>query len=173
MGNINTRIDGATDDLANRVQSLPQELFDKIYDQVFTSAGGERINIDSSKTYKPPHLLAVDHKSRELFAKCYYSRNIFVIEVRPYSIDPIALGWLKALSAEHCIFLYELCAAITFPVKDEGEPRKEMVKRLKPHRDFVANCAKCDVLAALVYDSGEVVVHVEIHFEGDDEVVLP
>ncbi|KAK3721394.1 hypothetical protein LTR37_003270 [Vermiconidia calcicola] len=161
MGNINTRIDGATDDLANRVQSLPQELFDTIYDQVFTSAGGERINIDSSKTYKPPYVLAVDRKSRELFAKSYYSRNIFVIdfEVRSY----------------HYTLLEEICIATWVPeCRVLEHPIPKLVAGNEVTRAQWSGEAR-SLLAFVLHNFGiptkERTVHVEVHFEGDDKVI--
>lgn len=103
------------DNLANRVQSLPQEIFDKIYLQVFThSDPGERVLVTSS--YKPPTLLAVDRATREAFAENYFSRNIFVLEIsRPmYEMSATGKKWLRSLSTKHSAHIREVRTAVYY-----------------------------------------------------------
>lgn len=56
------------------VQSLSKELYDKIFELIFT-ANQQAIRIDGSYTFPP--LLRVDPTYREIFAESYYSQTIF------------------------------------------------------------------------------------------------
>ena len=75
-------------ELSRRVQSLPQELFAQIYNEVFTGPAGKAIiNVDES--YKPPHQLQVSRASREQFARSYYSDTLFIFK----GVDLKDLEW--------------------------------------------------------------------------------
>lgn len=81
------------DKLPALMQSVPQELFDKIYEDVFTADEGERI-ID--KRYNPPVQLQVDSSSREHFAKSYYGgSSTFMFP------DGFENGWLEPIPQRH------------------------------------------------------------------------
>ena len=92
-----------TQQLAQRLQRLPQELYDKVYDFTFTPVDTTQIRIN--RGYAPPSTLQVDRKSREEFAKTYYStasfhgRDLFLIN-----------GWVHSLSEEH----QDLLRSITY-----------------------------------------------------------
>lgn len=60
------------DSLATKVHILPTELFDEIYDNVFT-ASPDTIPITNS--YRPPALLQVNRASRQDFAATYYGNG--------------------------------------------------------------------------------------------------
>ncbi|KAK4494304.1 hypothetical protein PRZ48_014602 [Zasmidium cellare] len=55
--------------LRQRLEALPQELYDEIYDLTFTPDGGTR-NI--SDTYRPPAQLQVSRATRLQFSKAYF-----------------------------------------------------------------------------------------------------
>lgn len=65
------------DHLIILLHTLPQELYDNVYGEVFT-ASVRRVNIRHS--YRPPHLLAVSSASRKQFAKSYYYNTLFVVD---------------------------------------------------------------------------------------------
>jgi hypothetical protein len=92
---------------SQRLLSLPQELLDMIHDHTFTADNGIR-NID--QTYKPSHLLQVDHLSRQKYAASFYGRastfhfackitclkwTMSVAAEHRYQIRHIRVGWLK------------------------------------------------------------------------------
>ena len=64
------------EDLAQRMQDLPVELYDMVLEYSFT-ADEERVGV--SWSYKPPARLQVSRATRELFAKKYYSRTRFFL----------------------------------------------------------------------------------------------
>lgn len=68
------------DDFNTRVQSLPVELFNEIYNLTSMAAPCSR-TID--KDYKPPHLLRINRHNRALFSKSYYeSGAIFCMHLK-------------------------------------------------------------------------------------------
>lgn len=93
----------STEDLASRMQNLPQELYDRICREVFTATSGR---VEVSKCYKTPRLLRVDHDSREHFARSYYSNTQFHYEYMIHSQDLVY--WLSSLPREHLAMLRDL-----------------------------------------------------------------
>lgn len=68
--------------LKQRLESLPQELSNEIYNLTFTADPGVR---EITKTYLPPHLLRVDRASRALFGASYYGNDaVFRISGEDY-----------------------------------------------------------------------------------------
>lgn len=81
------------DQLPALMQRLPQEIFDNIYQLVFTAASEPR-QID--KHYRPPVQLQVDRASRKTFARIYYGDNsTFVLD------SSIQIQWACSLPAAH------------------------------------------------------------------------
>ena len=58
------------DHLKSRLYSLPQELFDEIFDLTFTIDKNSVTFIDAS--YKPPSILQVNRATRNLTSRAYY-----------------------------------------------------------------------------------------------------
>lgn len=82
------------------VHSLPQELYDTIYNLVFTPHPS-MVEIDED--HKPPPQLSVDRQSRHLFAYRYYgSPNGFHFQADDRHL---VCKWLVALEAEHIDWL--------------------------------------------------------------------
>ena len=63
--------------LAQHVRKLPQEIWNQIYDHVFT-AGPDIVYVDN--TYRPPHLLQVNSESRKRFQHSYYNKTTFLFD---------------------------------------------------------------------------------------------
>jgi hypothetical protein len=78
------------DSLTKKLNSLPQELYDSIFDTVFT-AGPRRINIEHS--YQPPSLLSINSATRKQFATSYYANTTFV-----FDNDVILHQWLHGVA---------------------------------------------------------------------------
>lgn len=74
---ISSRPLPAMDRLTTLLHSLPQELYDQIYQDVFTTTA-RRIHIRQS--YRPPHLLFVNSGTRKQFAELYYGSTLFVVD---------------------------------------------------------------------------------------------
>lgn len=83
-------------DLAADVQNLPKELYDEIYDLVFTARSTEQVTrIDAS--YRPPAMLPVSRTTRQKFAASYY-RSAKGFELQRMDL---LRKWLKNLAVEH------------------------------------------------------------------------
>jgi hypothetical protein len=80
--------------MAERVQSLPPELFNKIYEEVFTPPNSEIVK--TTLSYRPSHLLAVDSASREKYAQAYYPKTTFDLTLVAWMNT-----WLSALNKGH------------------------------------------------------------------------
>jgi hypothetical protein len=65
------------DRLKTLLHSLPQELYDYIYEEAFTASA---CTIHIRSPYRPPHLLAVSSGTRKQFAESYYRNTLFVID---------------------------------------------------------------------------------------------
>jgi len=94
----------ATEDLAPLLQSLPQEIYDEIYELTFsaTCTTPNTIEIDT-KHYSPPSILQVDTASRRLAALTYYSSHTFV------AYDQKVLdAWLCSIARKHMDDLREV-----------------------------------------------------------------
>jgi hypothetical protein len=89
------------DHLTILLHRLPQELFDHVYNDVFT-APACRINVRHS--YRLPHLLSVSSASRKQFAKSYYYTTLFIVD------NDVDLHiWLRSLAvAGHLQLLREV-----------------------------------------------------------------
>ncbi|KAK3712794.1 hypothetical protein LTR37_008885 [Vermiconidia calcicola] len=111
-------IQASMEDLANRVQGLPPELYNHIYYEVFTPTT-PTIRID--EFYNPPLAMQVDHHSRSLFTERYYSEHAIIVAD---TIDwGLVLEWLKSLSSPH---LAHLCGARYIVTADMVVQRSEM-----------------------------------------------
>lgn len=78
------------------LQSLPQELYDRIYDLTFTAVAED--NIRMTKHFRFPAVLHVDHASRELAAAAYYSQNkVFTGTL----LHGFFFAWLHAIPSSH------------------------------------------------------------------------
>lgn len=90
--------------LIERVQSLPPELYNQIYEFTFSLEAltcGERIRVD--KSYKPPSILQVSREQRcELF-QAFYEYTIFCFTDDPTchnNLEELTF-WLKSLPITH------------------------------------------------------------------------
>lgn len=90
--------------LADRVQSLPAELVDKIIDLVFTPDLTSTITL--TKDHKPPHLLHVNRSTRASFAEAYYSNTPVEMPKEEYRLR---LGsFLRSLPPAHRLFINKI-----------------------------------------------------------------
>ena len=90
-----------TEELAERVQSLPPELYREVYDYTCTTRSRvRRINA----AYKCPKLLAVDRSSRAKFAGQYYGKDAI------FYVSDWTLGrkWLESLAKQHLQLLHQI-----------------------------------------------------------------
>lgn len=103
-----TKDDVDLEDLAQRVQNLPAELYDMVLEYTFT-ADEERIEI--TLAYKPPAQLQVSRATRELFAQDYYTTTRFVVPVwaHPMVVDrfvtSLSMAHVKLLLESRSLFL--------------------------------------------------------------------
>lgn len=98
----NTKDEVDLEELAQRVQDLPAELYDMVLEYTFT-ADEERVAI--SPYYKPLARLHVSRATRDLFAKNYYVRTRFF--VRPWLRAVLIDRFVHSLSAPNVILLAE------------------------------------------------------------------
>lgn len=89
------------DQLHDRVQSLPPELYDYVYDLTFTAFPTQHAELGS--TYRPPSCLQVSKASRAKFAASYYAHTTFIFTHSASHTESITTGvnWLVSLLPEH------------------------------------------------------------------------
>ncbi|KAK3705074.1 hypothetical protein LTR37_013441 [Vermiconidia calcicola] len=97
---MDTKSNDNTNALAQGMQSLPAELHDKIYREVFSY--GKRSKYILNKSYKPPARLHVDRKSRNEFAQSYYGHTLFISNAETVPL------WLSSLPETHLDMLSEV-----------------------------------------------------------------
>lgn len=91
-----------TDDLIQRVQDLPPELFNHIRDSTFTVEVNKSIQIDTFFT--PPGYLQVNRHARRVLALAYYRDNVFQFANGfTERNSTILVKWLTSLPFEHLI----------------------------------------------------------------------
>ncbi|WPB03208.1 uncharacterized protein RHO25_007845 [Cercospora beticola] len=111
---------GASRDLSELLQTLPQELYSKIYDEVFNVVPNNVVVLDRS--YRWPHLLHVDAASREAYAKSYFGLNTFFIH------GSSEFRWVRTLCDQHVKFikgLFFLC------ICGEEDPLRHFLKTME------------------------------------------
>lgn len=87
-------------DLPNLIQSLRPELYNEIYELIFSvesieasTLGDKRVN----KSYEPPSLLHVNRHTREIFSQLFYGNDsTFYCRKKE-----IAVKWLASLPKHH------------------------------------------------------------------------
>lgn len=75
--------------LRELLDTLPQELYDQIYEEAFTAASGTYVIV--AKNHKPPAAMQVDRASRRKFIESYYCQTIFILEYKQ------SFAWLRSL----------------------------------------------------------------------------
>lgn len=123
--------------LATLLQSLPQELYDEIYELVFTADQSEIVDLESDNPF--PARLYVDHHSRELFAKSYYANTTFTLQRTRMDIFS---RWAKSLSWRH----YGLVGSFIVKVEMLRAAKGRSVEKQRG----LAAAALCDIADFLV-----------------------
>lgn len=123
---VTTDFELDSDALRKGMESLPQEICNLIYDEVFTAPRGVR-KVFGTLEITPKillhgatihthvkehlHLLHVSRASRELFAKTFYDARFIVHHIiespRPQNLAPF-ISWLKVLPAAHRDLIREI-----------------------------------------------------------------
>ncbi|UJO21254.1 uncharacterized protein CLAFUR5_10900 [Fulvia fulva] len=90
-----------SEDLKRHLSSLPQELYDGIYERIFTADDRQIQTI--SRAWHAPHLLHVDRSSRQKFARSYFTTpSAFYMPHSNYGIEYFMLAsWLAVLDDTH------------------------------------------------------------------------
>lgn len=94
IADIDSPASSEMDELIERVQSLPAELYNHIQKLTFATDSTQSCDINSE--YKPPVLLHVQKPFRQVFARAYYSKTNFQFE----DLE-LCCTWLKSLPEEH------------------------------------------------------------------------
>lgn len=82
------------------LQSLPQELYDHIFDFTFTKTPPHTIKLTAS--YQPPTCLQVSHHTRQTFAEAYYQNTTFELrEGDGTHRQKTLFRWLATLPRTH------------------------------------------------------------------------
>lgn len=102
---------------ANNPQNLPPELFDDIYQLVFTIGKVNKVEI--TEDYKPPAILQVDRFTREVLSPEYYRKALFTYDGTDASRSRFC-RWLCSLSGDQLDMLHFVMR------KNPGASRKPM-----------------------------------------------
>ncbi len=99
---VTPSIQGESTELATRLQNLPTDLYNEIYQLTFTAPSEpETRKID--QTTQPSHLLNVSQNSREIYAESYFGKN------SPFYINMYgAKRWVQALQPSHAAKIKEI-----------------------------------------------------------------
>ncbi|KAK4494924.1 hypothetical protein PRZ48_014280 [Zasmidium cellare] len=85
-------------ELEHRIQNLPQELQDGIF-EYYLIIPAETVVIN--KTYKPPAHLQINRAMREKLAKEYYGHITFTLEGDRSTVETTCSKWLSSLPSQH------------------------------------------------------------------------
>lgn len=100
--NMGTQVscpESGADEFITKVQSLPAELYNEIYNLTFTADFEETCKIN--RHYKPPSILQVNKRWRSALSPSFYRDTIFVAKELDASPRPPALStWFKSFSSE-------------------------------------------------------------------------
>lgn len=119
--------DVTTATLADLIQALPPEPFNKIVECTFTPTSGEEVDIfDWSK---PPSRLQVSHATRRMFAESYYSNTIF------YIASDLVQAWFSSLEIIDFQELKVVCYPALICRDDEGD---RVYSRIRHEYDALA-----------------------------------
>lgn len=94
------------EDLRVRLETLPQELYDEIYDITFTAEHGMRpIGTKPGLALHRAHLkfLQIDPASRTSYAKSYYGKGASF-----RMLNGVLIDWLKSLPSAHRVLLQDV-----------------------------------------------------------------
>ena len=151
------------DELAIRVQNLPPELYNQIYADVFVADASVQT---IAWAYKPPNRLAVDRRSRALFARSYYGFKTTFKALRKIDKPNPSIQWLKSLPKEYIRFLHEL--RIVHEADVSAGAYEATIQNKPNYIDYVRRC----MVQELVFHSVEIdrdVVQVEIELVNIDD----
>lgn len=109
-----------------QLHSLPQELYDHIFDEVFAAP---RSRIDIGQSYGPPQLLTISSATSKQFATSYYRNTTFVVDN-----DVILHQWIRRVAAAGHL---DLVRDVRFINRSLLDPvSKVMGKRVIPKRSM-------------------------------------
>jgi hypothetical protein len=95
----------SADTLSTFLQTLPQELYDRIYELTFTADKAVHVVHEKMPRGMHGHRFAVDRTSRELFAQSYYGGGSAFIGFNYAYIGQ----WLDRLPSAHRKFVRNIC----------------------------------------------------------------
>lgn len=106
-------------ELKQRLEDLPPELYDRIFDLTFAAKSGPHL---ISQHYKPPVQLQVSRATRQRFAEAYYQEGtVFIMPVSGPRIGEldgathVCINWLQSLARYHPLRTQHLEYKILFP----------------------------------------------------------
>ncbi|KXT07922.1 hypothetical protein AC579_3250 [Pseudocercospora musae] len=82
--------------LRELVASLPQEIYEQIYNDVFSLLSPLHLEIYINKSWRPPSILQVNRAIRAEFLHAYYSNHIFVARRRDTYWFGLLCDWIDA-----------------------------------------------------------------------------
>lgn len=121
-----------TNRLPQLMKKLPQELFDNIYDLVFTPVIGARVNVVAG--FRLPPQLSVSKAHRQQFAASYFRETIFVFT------EGVYYDWITSLATANFdeithIEIHDSCASADDLVQLQT-PATAKLRRLKMFYDI-------------------------------------
>lgn len=124
----NTRPLSKIDELTLRVQALPAELIDKIYEDTFVVKGQ---TVDMALRPKPPALLQTDSTSRDLFAQSFYRNTTF-----SFKFEADCWKWIDLLDLAHQSYLSDVSVTYCDPRDADRDLSHQCSTSLRPSQDL-------------------------------------
>lgn len=128
-----------------RIQALPQELQDTIFEQVVALPSSNDNIVHITSTYKPPLALQVNKKLRNDLARTYYTDSTFQVSHKENlnvgkkhynertSWDILCFYWLEQLNSAHRHLINKIRLEVNVP---------ERTRHSKYHRHFDGDMAR-------------------------------
>lgn len=125
---ISSSGDLSVDHFQHHLEDLPPELYDKIYNDVFTADQSQRL---ITPEFRPPIQLQVSKATRAKFAQSYYSKSRFEVRVPrsdtitgptdPGDVRNVFRTWIRSLEPRHLNLIEKVNVVPGSPFRSETD----------------------------------------------------
>lgn len=156
-----------------RINSLPQELYDMIFDYTFAADVSKPVIIKKSrfqKSYNPPACLQVSRATRDTFAWTYYTNSVFQSRSKEDLCD-----WIKSLQTSHQRMIMSLRYDLEFREPMQQSHATDYVRACFANKQLILFEEELDKLQTMRLElkpgEGGPDVMVSVRFHGEYELL--